>query len=138
MFEHFPREFFKYIAIVAAIVIVLTTLICVLRKVSNPKLDMLRKRYREAYASHLCPVCSYPIARGVFKNAIWTRRGPRPFPSMDKPPVADLEFPYACPSCGTGLYEKCGKCDSQRHSLLPLCERCGDDQTPGGMVSHRV
>lgn len=128
MFEHFPREFFKYIAIVAAIGIVLTTLIWVLRNVSRPKLDTLLKRYREAYSSHLCPVCSYPIARGAFKNVVWTRRGPRPFPSGDKAPGMDLELPYACPSCGTGLYEKCRKCDSQRHSLLPFCERCGNEK----------
>lgn len=130
MFEHFPREFFKYIAILAAIFIVIAFFIWVLWKVAKPGAETLLKRYREAYASHLCPICSYPIVRGAFRHAIWTRKGPRLLTSSENATGSGggLDSPYACPSCGTSLFEKCESCAAQRHSLLPFCERCGTEK----------
>ena len=131
MHEHFPREFFKYIAIVAAIVIVLGFLVWVVRKASRPDAELLIARYREAYRSHLCPACAHPIARGPLRFAVWTRKGPRlasGAPVGHDEGVAP-ETPYSCPSCGTTLFEPCGSCGAARHALLPFCEGCGDETT---------
>jgi predicted RNA-binding Zn-ribbon protein involved in translation (DUF1610 family) len=132
MFDYFPRDFFKYIAIVAAIVTVLAFLVWLLRKAVKPNRELLLSRYREAYRSHNCPVCAYPIARGPLRFALWTRKGPKltvgrgggASPSGD----GEDETPYACPACGTMLFETCGKCAKTRHTLLPFCEHCGDEQ----------
>jgi hypothetical protein len=127
MFDHFPREFFKYIAIAAAIVIVLAFLVWLLRRAANPSRDLLLKRFREAYRGHTCPVCSYPIARGPLRYARWTRRGPALAPGAGEGggPDAAAETPYVCPSCGSTLFEACTDCGKPRHSLLPFCEHCG-------------
>lgn len=125
MFEHFPREFFKYIAIAAAIIIVLSFLVWMLKRVARPDMELLVKRYREAYQRHRCPVCDYPIMRGSLKNAVWTRKGPKT--SSLIPSDSDrADDPYACPSCGSKLFENCTVCDKSRHSLLPFCDHCGD------------
>jgi hypothetical protein len=34
------------------------------------------------------------------------------------------EKPYACPACGTVLFEECGSCGGIRHALLPHCQHC--------------
>ena len=129
MFEHFPREYFKYIAITAAIAIVLGFLLWMLRKAARPGRDLLLTRYREAYRAHVCPVCAYPIARGPLRFAVWTRKGPRPA-SGDHGASDDGEgAPYACPSCGTSLFAPCTSCQSMRHALLPFCEHCGDERS---------
>jgi predicted RNA-binding Zn-ribbon protein involved in translation (DUF1610 family) len=123
MFEHFPRDYFKYIAIVAAIGIVVAFLIWVLRKVSRPETATVLKRFREAYAEHHCPVCAYPIARGLLRYARWTRKGPIPLGSGESGNSPEAE--YACPSCGTHLFTTCEQCGSSRHCLLPYCDHCG-------------
>jgi predicted RNA-binding Zn-ribbon protein involved in translation (DUF1610 family) len=87
------------------------------------------KRFREAYSSHRCPICAYPIARGALKNALWTRKGPKPVVAPMTATAEEEDGPYACPSCGTHLYEKCENCNSRRHSLLPYCDRCGHEKT---------
>jgi hypothetical protein len=67
MHEHFPRRYFKYILIAGALLVVGGILVYLLRVLAFPKLDWLLKQYREAYEHFLCPVCSYPIRRGVLK-----------------------------------------------------------------------
>jgi hypothetical protein len=134
MFEHFPREFFKYIAIAAAIATVLLFLAWLLRKAVRPGRDVLLARYREAYRAHLCPVCAYPITRGPLRFALWTRKGPRVAAAAAEAPGGQEpapETPYACPSCGTTLYSACRRCEAPRHTLLPFCERCGDELPVG-------
>ncbi|HOR27265.1 MAG TPA: hypothetical protein PLG73_04500 [Candidatus Sumerlaeota bacterium] len=124
MWDYFPREFFKYIAIAAALVVTIGLLVRLLRAVARPRpLDLL-KRYREGYKSQHCPVCDYPIGRGPLRFAVWTRGGPRALAAGgETPPLEDT--PYTCPACGTPLYERCGACGWLRHSLLPHCESCG-------------
>jgi predicted RNA-binding Zn-ribbon protein involved in translation (DUF1610 family) len=95
-----------------------------LRKITRPGAATVLKRFREAYSTHHCPICSYPIARGVLKQAVWTRKGPRPLPTITSADAGE-ETPYACPSCGTRLYEPCEACGNHRHSLLPYCDHCG-------------
>lgn len=135
MFDYFPRDFFKYIAIVAAIVIVLVFLVWLLRKAVKPNRELLLSRYREAYRGHSCPVCAYPIARGPLRFALWTRKGPQltlgrgaAAVSLGEGAKGDDETPYACPACGSMLFEACAKCGKTRHTLLPFCEHCGDEK----------
>ncbi|MCB1065879.1 MAG: hypothetical protein KDN20_23545, partial [Verrucomicrobiae bacterium] len=130
MHEHFPKEFFKYIAIAAGIAAVLAFLFWMLRRAAKPDQDLLLNRYREAYRAHHCAICAYPILRGPLKFAVWTRKGPQ-FP--DRSSVANDqskndEAPYSCPSCGTTLFESCESCGASRHSLLPFCEHCGAEK----------
>ena len=61
MHEHFPAIYFKYILIVASLVIALAVLVRLLRTVANPRGDWLLKQYREAYTNFLCPICEFPI-----------------------------------------------------------------------------
>jgi hypothetical protein len=137
MFDHFPREFFKYIAIVAAIAIVTAFLVWMLRKAVKPNRKLLLDRYREAYRAHVCPVCAFPIARGPLRFAVWTRKGPR-LPAGGEPPAgsdAATESRYACPSCGTTLFAPCGSCGAQRHTLLPFCEHCSAALADGPLAT---
>lgn len=125
MHAHFPREYFKYIAIAAAIAIVIAFLVHLIRTITAPKPGWLIKQYREAYNRHVCPICTHPILRGPLKFATWGRKGPllgtRPAGVTDP----EEEKPYTCPSCGEELFEKCPSCGSIRHALLPYCEHCG-------------
>ncbi|MFH1739443.1 MAG: hypothetical protein ABIH23_10590 [bacterium] len=128
MHQHFPREFFKYIAIGAAIIIVLAFLIHLIRMIVSPKKDWLLKQYKEAYNKHLCPICSYPIERGPFKNAVWTSKGPSLRSPIAQGETFEEEKPYSCPSCGSRLFESCEKCSAVRPSLLPFCQACGTEK----------
>lgn len=100
MFEHFPREFFKYIAIGAAILIVLLFLIRSLRNAAQPQDEVLLRRRREAYQARRCPECAYPVP--------------------DETGTA-----MSCASCGVELYGSCTTCSEVRHTLLPHCRSCG-------------
>ncbi len=124
MHEHFPRRYFKYVLIGAALALVVRVLVGLLRMVAHPRFDWLLKQYREAYEHHLCPICSYPIRRGPLKYLFWNRRsvGKLRLPAAD--PTAPEEA-YICPACGTSLYETCPSCGGVRHALLPVCPRCG-------------
>lgn len=134
MFHHFPRQFFHYIAVGAAIAIVLVFLIWVLKKITRPDVQTLIHRYRESYVKHLCPVCAYPITQGAFKYATWSRKGPKlPFTTPPEKATPE-EARYACPSCGTLLFEKCENCGEQRHSLLPFCDQCGEKKELTGIA----
>jgi len=122
--EHFPRRYFKYILIVAAIGLVARVLIYLLRIRAFPKADWLLKQYREAYEHFICPVCSHPIRRGPLQHLFWTRGSlkkiqiPAPAPDASDPP-------YTCPVCATVLFELCPACQHTRHALLPACAHCG-------------
>jgi Skp family chaperone for outer membrane proteins/predicted RNA-binding Zn-ribbon protein involved in translation (DUF1610 family) len=122
--EHFPTEYFKYIALGVAIGIVLGLLTYLLRMVVRPSKVWLVRQYREAYDKGLCPICSKPIRTGPLRYIGWVRRRQevsfQPGGQMDKYEV------YICPSCGTRLYEECPGCRKVRHSLLPFCENCGN------------
>ena len=104
MFEHFPEEYFKYIAIGAAILIVLAFLVRLLRSASSPDPEIRLKRRREAYQKGHCPVCAYP----------WS-----------SPEEGGPKGESSCPSCGTRLFESCRDCGGRKHSLLPHCVHCG-------------
>lgn len=100
MFEHFPREYFKYIAIGAAILIVLMFLVRSLRNAAQPQEDVLLRRRREAYQASRCPECAYPVP-------------------------AETGAAMACASCGVELFGPCAACSEIRHVLLPHCRACG-------------
>ena len=122
MWDHFPHDFFKYIAILAAIGILGAFLGWALRSSSRPQKAVLLKRYREAYQNHRCPACDFPILRGAFRQAIWTKRGPR----LHGEALGQAETSrYTCPSCGEGLFDKCGDCGEVTQTLLPYCIACG-------------
>ncbi len=124
MFEHFPRDFFKYIAILSIIIVVLSFLIYRVRLALKPLPAWLMNQYREAYMRRLCPVCSFPIQQGPLKFARWSKKGLAALPNLAEVP-GDSDKPYTCPSCGTKLFDKCGSCGALRHTLLPHCESCG-------------
>jgi len=120
---YFPKEYFKYIAIVVLIAIVLRILICFIRRIIKPKKDLLLKQYQQNYDKHICPVCSKPIQTNqlVLSELSMLR---------EKSPLTEdiqshIQAEYFCPSCGTKLYEKCQNCQQIRHSLLPYCFNCG-------------
>lgn len=122
--EYFPTEYFKYIVILAALGVVAQILIYMLRMIAFPKKPWLLKQYREAYERFSCPICAYPIRRGPLKYVLWTRQTRKNLSvSASTGPVSD--DPYACPACGTMLYESCAACQAVRHALLPFCEKCG-------------
>jgi len=100
MGDHFPLEFFKYIAIAAAIVITLAFLVRLLRSAARPRPDVQLKQRRESYHKDICPICSHPFPHEHGKA-------------------------FTCPSCGTGLFSDCAACSGSRHSLLPFCIHCG-------------
>ena len=125
MFQHFPREYFKYIATGAAIAIVLAFLVHLIRSISAPKADWLLKQRREAYNGNRCPVCAFPIRRGISKELYWGRRGPRGLLPVLQATEPEVEKPYTCPACGEALFIPCTGCGKTRHAFLPYCEHCG-------------
>ncbi|MBI2925991.1 MAG: hypothetical protein HYY24_09830 [Verrucomicrobia bacterium] len=129
MHEHFPRRYFKYVLIVAALALVARILVYLLRMVAFPRSDWLLKQYREAYEHFLCPVCNFPIRRGPLRFAFWNRRTIKKLNVPLESP-ADADGPYVCPVCGTKLFEECEGCRAIRHSLLPACAKCGRTQSP--------
>jgi predicted RNA-binding Zn-ribbon protein involved in translation (DUF1610 family) len=122
-FQHFPREYFKYIAIGVAILIVGMFLKFTLRNLSAPPKDLLLRRYRESYEKCRCPRCDFPIRKGILRDVVWGKKGP------NLPNITDAghqeESSYCCPSCGTDLFGECDSCQKITHSLLPNCENCG-------------
>jgi hypothetical protein len=122
MHEYFPRRYFKYILIVAAITAIGLILYRLLRLVARPSRDWRLRQYREAYQAFLCPICRYPIRRGPMRFMTWPPRS-APAPASPQPPVPDP--PYTCPCCAASLYESCPQCGQTRHTLLPACEHCG-------------
>lgn len=126
MHEYFPARYFKYVLILVSITVVARILVHLLRSAAHPKREQLLKRYREAYERFACPVCDYPIRRGPLRYLSWT---PRSLRKLAVPPeAAAADEPYACPSCGTRLFEECANCHATRHALLPACEKCGAEK----------
>jgi len=130
MHEHFPTRYFKYVLILALIVIVTRALISLVRMIAFPKREFLLKQYRESYEAHLCPICEYPIRRGPLKYLYWTRRTINKL-KVSSPGGVEQDAPYSCPSCGTRLFEECESCHQVRHSLLTNCEHCGTVKSIG-------
>lgn len=121
--EYFPSEYFKYIALLVVIAIVIRILVYLIRLIVAPKKDMLIKQYQQHYDKCLCPVCSKPIRTGPLRYIGALPKKARVL-SGKSDETAQHE-PYTCPSCGTQLYDKCDKCGQIRHTLLPYCEHCG-------------
>jgi len=124
--EYFPSRYFKYVLVIGLLVAVGKVLVHFIRMAAFPKAQWLNRQYREAYERFLCPVCEYPIRTGPRKFLFWTRRTVnKAMPSGSETPPDE---PYACPSCGTALFEKCGECGQIRHALLPHCQHCNAEK----------
>jgi chaperonin cofactor prefoldin len=123
--EYFPANYFKYIAILVVLAIVLRMLVYLIRMIIAPKKDLLIKQYQQYYDKYLCPVCTKPIKAGPLRYAHWKKKA-----TVLAPQGTDLDQQqsYTCPSCGTNLYDKCGSCGKIRHTLLPYCEHCGSEK----------
>ncbi len=100
MHEHFPKDYFKYIAIAASVSIVGWFLLRLIRNVSTPSRDALHRRRREAYHGSMCPDCGYPFPESHGATS-------------------------SCSSCGVELFGPCNACGESRHRLLPFCLHCG-------------
>ena len=125
--HYFPSRYFKYILIIALIIIVARLLIHFMRIVAFPKAQWLTRQYREAYERFLCPVCEYPVRTGPRKFLYWTRRTVNST-VMPGNSASEEDAPYACPACGAQLFEACARCGEIRHSLLPHCSHCNDEK----------
>jgi predicted RNA-binding Zn-ribbon protein involved in translation (DUF1610 family) len=121
--EYFPTRYFKYILIVALLLVVARLLVYLIRTVAFPKIAWLKRQYRENYERFLCPVCEYPIRTGPRKFLYWTRRTVHKV--LPQGELSGVEEAYTCPACGTAVFEVCGACKKVRHSLLDHCEHCG-------------
>lgn len=126
--KYFPKPYFKYVAILVIIAIVLRMLIYLIKMIIAPKKDLLIKQYQQLYDKCLCPVCTKPIRTGPLRY-IGGLKKKSPL-QVAGPAELNTQQPYTCPSCGSGLYHKCEKCSNIRHTLLPYCEHCGDEKSP--------
>lgn len=124
--EYFPRRYFKYIALMVIIAIVLKLLFYLLKRIVSPKKDWLIKQYQEAYDKNICPICSKPIRIGPLRYAVG-RKHKALVPAGQGADSAKQHL-YTCPVCGTQLYGKCNKCGDICHLLLPFCEHCGNEK----------
>ncbi len=125
--EYFPKKYFKYIALLVIIAIVLKLLVYLIKRIISPEKDWLIKQYQEAYDKSACPICSKPVRIGPLRYAVRGKRRGLVLLAGQGGQAAKQEL-YTCPSCGTELYEKCDKCSDIRHSLLPFCEHCGNEK----------
>lgn len=123
---YFPSRYFKYIAILVVLAIVLRILIYLIKLIIAPKKDLLIKQYQQFYDKHLCPVCTKPIKAGPLRYANWKKKATV---LASQSTDIDKQQVYTCPSCGTNLYDKCSSCGNIRHTLLPYCEHCGVEKT---------
>lgn len=122
MHEYFPAEFFRYILVGTALLVVGWLLVKLLGMVAQPNQDARQRQYREAYEGFRCPVCEFPIRRGPLEYMAWT---PRSLRKTSRPVSGVTDEPYTCPACATPLFVTCGGCGRVRHALLPACEHCG-------------
>jgi predicted RNA-binding Zn-ribbon protein involved in translation (DUF1610 family) len=122
--EYFPTPYFKYLLLLASLVLVIRVLVYLLQATKHPRAAALIKQYRDAYERFLCPICEYPIRRGPLRYAFWTRRSIRKLAAATVTSAAPEEA-YVCPSCGTRLFGTCEHCSNVRHELLPFCASCG-------------
>lgn len=126
--EYFSKKYFKYIALLVIIAIVLKLLVYLIKRIISPEEGWLIKQYQEAYDKSVCPICSKPVRIGPLRYVVGGKRRGLFLMAWQEGQAAKQEL-YTCPSCGTELYEKCEKCGDIRHSLLPFCEHCGDEKT---------
>ncbi len=137
MHEHFPERWFKYIAIVAGIAVVLAFMVAMIRRSRAPRPEWLLKQYKEAYDRQRCPVCSHPVRRGPLRHARWSAKGPLgggvavAAVAGGTGASATAEGEYTCPACGTEVFKPCAVCGKTRHALLPYCEHCGAESGEG-------
>ena len=129
VYEYFPRRYFKYIALLVIIAVVLRLLLYLIKRIAAPKKDWILKHHQEAYDKGICPICGKPIRIGPLRYAIGQKR--RGLVLSGQGGQTCKQELYTCPSCGMELYEKCDKCGDIRHSLLPFCEHCGNEKTQG-------
>lgn len=99
--EHFPAEFFKYLALGAGLTVVTAFLVALLRSAARPSGAVLLRRNREGYRRGECPRCAFPL------------------------PAAGPTAPGTCAACGLELFRPCPSCGEVRHSQLPHCASCG-------------
>lgn len=125
--DYFPKKYFKYIALLVIIAIVLKLLVYLIKRIISPEKGWLIKQYQEAYDKSVCPICSKPVRIGPLRYAVGGKRRGLVLLAGQGGQAAKQEL-YTCPSCGTELYEKCDKCSDIRHSLLPFCEHCGNEK----------
>ena len=121
--EYFPSRYVRYILIGSLLLVVARLLVYLVRAVAFPKARWLLTQFREAYERFLCPVCEFPIRTGPRRFLFWTRSSVAKLRINTNP--NDQEEAYACPSCGTTLFEECAHCHKVRHSMLPNCSHCG-------------
>lgn len=125
--EYFPSRYFKYVAILVVLGIVLRILVYLVRMIASPRRELLLRQYQQDYDKCLCPVCSKPIRTGPLRYAGCKKKTGIVVTSQDD--QSTRQPPYTCPSCGTTLYSKCEACGNVRHTLLPYCEHCGKEKT---------
>ena len=124
--EYLPTRWFKYVAVIAIIVVVLRLLVYLVALATRPRPARLLLQYRQAYEKYLCPICEYPVRVGPLKFLYWTRKSAgKVLVGMQKRPFQGLSEPYNCPDCGESLFETCAECGHIRHSLMEHCEHCG-------------
>ena len=124
--EYFPAEYFKYIALLVIIAIVLKISFFLIRQIVAPKKDLLIKQYQQHYDKCICPICSKPIRTGPLRFIGGLGNKAK---LMTGQFIDTAQQVYSCPSCGESLYENCQKCGHVRHTLLPYCEHCGVKKT---------
>ncbi|MFH0792961.1 MAG: hypothetical protein V2A74_02890 [bacterium] len=124
---YFPQRYFKYIALVVLIAAVLAVMVYIIKLIVRPKKDYLLRQFQEAYQRRACPICGYPVQRGILKDLIGGKKGLRGLIALPAG-VEEKPAPYSCPSCGEKLFEECAKCGEIRHSLLPHCAACGNEK----------
>ncbi len=121
---YFPIDLLIYPLVATGLVVVGALLRGLIRLASQPNRQLLLRQYRDAYQSHLCPICDYPIRRGPLKFLFWNRKSLKRLQVPTQLSGAADEK-YTCPCCATALFEECPSCNHIRHSLLPACECCG-------------
>ncbi len=125
--EYFPSRYFKYVALVVMIGIVVRILLYLIRMIVSPRKELLVRQYQQDYDKLLCPICNKPIRIGPLRYIAGLGKKTLIFADTGK--EGSPMQPYTCPSCGTSLYAKCDKCGQVRRSLLPYCEHCGSEKT---------
>jgi len=125
--EYFPKKYFKYIALLVMMGIVLKILIYLMKRIVSPKKELLIRQYQQHYDKMICPICSKPIRTGLLTFTAGLKHKYVVLSSQNAETVR--QGPYTCPSCGTNLYNKCEKCGQVRHTLLPYCEHCGAEES---------
>ena len=125
--EYFPRKYFKYVALLVLIAIVLRLLIYVIKRIISPRKELLIRQYQQDYDKNICPVCSKPIRTNQLLYSSLAQLTKKS--GLLKEMQTEVQQSYSCPSCGTNLYAKCEKCQQTRHTLLPYCLNCGSQKT---------